>query len=53
MIAVPHNHEVEEERIDEARLKGQLVLKSVGEAAKEYDEKIAPKTDQIILEEIV
>lgn len=44
---MPHNHETEDERIDEARQKGLLSLMSLHEAAKEYDEKASIKIEMI------
>lgn len=52
-ILVPHNHEMEDERIDEARCKNQLLLKTLSEAAKEYDEKMTLKADMTVEELIL
>jgi hypothetical protein len=46
-ISVPHNHEYESCRIDEARNKGLLSLMSLNEAAKEYDDKATIKIEMI------
>lgn len=52
-ISVPHNHDPEEDRIEEARSKGQLSKKSLGEAATEYDEKASLKIEMILEESSV
>lgn len=44
-FSVSHNHDPQDDRIEEARLKGLLSMKSLCEAAKEYDEKSQPKID--------
>lgn len=49
-ISVPHNHEPETERIDEARVKNLVSLKTLCEAAKEYDEKASMKIEMVIEE---
>lgn len=46
-FSVPHNHEFEGYRIEEARVKGHLTLMSLNEAAKEYDAKAAIKVEMI------
>lgn len=46
-FAVPHNHESEDERIDDARQKGFLSMKTLGEASLEYDVKASIKVDLI------
>lgn len=51
-FSVPHNHEFETLRIDEAQNKGLLSFMSLNEAAKEYDEKSSMKIE-ILQEEIV
>lgn len=38
-FAVPHNHESEDERIEDARHKGFLTMKTLSEASLEYDVK--------------
>lgn len=42
-----HKHDPEDERIEEARLKGTLTLKTLGEAAKEYDDKMTMKIEMV------
>lgn len=44
---VPHNHEYEASRLDEARSKGLVSLMSLNEAAKEYDEKASMKIEML------
>jgi hypothetical protein len=44
---VPHNHDYEGARIEEARNKGLLSLMSLNDAAKEYDEKASLKIEQL------
>lgn len=46
-FAVPHNHESEDERIDDARQKGFLSMKTLGEASLEYDVKSSIKVELI------
>lgn len=48
-ISVSHNHESQEDRIEDARVKGSMSLKSLCEAAKEYEEKSQSKIE-ILLE---
>jgi len=47
---VPHNHACEEERIEEARVKNLLSLKTLGQAAKEYDDKASIKIEMVVEE---
>lgn len=42
---------MEDERIDEARLKGLLSLKSLNEAARDYDEKTSVMKIEMVQEE--
>lgn len=46
-FSVPHNHDSEDYRIDEARGKGALMLKSLNEASREYDEKSSIKVEMV------
>lgn len=46
-FAVPHNHESEDERIEDARQKGFLSMKTLGEASLEYDVKSSIKVELI------
>ena len=50
---MPHNHNAEDDRIDEARQKGLLTLKSLSEAAKEYDEKASLKIELVAEEPFI
>lgn len=45
-FSVPHNHESEDDRIDEARQKGCLHFKTLNEVAEEYDLKVAVRHDK-------
>ncbi|XP_070505989.1 modifier of mdg4-like isoform X5 [Chironomus tepperi] len=44
---VPHNHEPDYVRIQEARQKGLITLKSLSEAAREYEERVQIKVEMI------
>lgn len=45
-FSVPHNHESEDDRIDEARQKGCLHFKTLNEVAEEYDLKVSVRHDK-------
>lgn len=49
---MPHNHDSEDYRIEEARMKNILMLKSLNEAAQDYDEKTNIKVEMIQEESI-
>jgi hypothetical protein len=46
-ILVPHNHQPEISRIDDARKKGLISLKTISEAARDYDERALLKIELI------
>lgn len=47
MITEPHNHHPELKRLDEARQKKLINMKTLSEASKEYDDRSKLKLDKI------
>jgi hypothetical protein len=47
VITEPHNHEPELLRLDEARQKDLINMKTLSEASKEYDDRTKLKIDKI------